>query len=82
MFDLESIEKSNLEIISSIRVINLIKEALQHIKNALANVSEEVPVDIIAIDIKAAWDLLGLVTGEAYQDELLDTLFSNFCLGK
>ena len=82
LFDLESIEKSNLEIVSSVRVINLIKEALIHINNALANVNNEIPVDMVAIDIKAAWDALGEVTGESYQDELLDTLFSKFCLGK
>lgn len=37
---------------------------------------------MLAIDIKAAWDALGEITGEIYQDELLDTLFSKFCLGK
>jgi len=82
LFDLETIEKSNLEIVSSIRVINLIKEALEYINNALNNVGDEIPVDMIAIDIKAAWDALGEVTGESYHDELLNTLFSKFCLGK
>jgi len=82
LFDLERINNSNLEVISSTRVINLIKEALNHINNALNNVSKSIPVDMIAIDIKAAWDALGEITGESYQDELLDTLFSKFCLGK
>lgn len=82
LFDLEKINNSNLEIVSSTRVINLIKEALNHINNALQSVSASIPVDMIAIDIKAAWDLLGETTGESYQDELLDTLFSKFCLGK
>lgn len=82
LFDLEKLEHSNLEIVSSVRAINLIKEALKHINNALNNVSAEIPVDMIAIDIKAAWDSLGEITGEVYQDELLDTLFSKFCLGK
>ena len=75
-------EQSNLEIVSSTRAINLIKEALKHIDNAINNISNEIPVDMIAIDIKAAWDALGEITGESYQDELLDTLFSKFCLGK
>ena len=52
------------------------------INQALNNVSSKLPVDMIAIDIKKAWDLLGEITGESYQDELLDTLFSKFCLGK
>lgn len=82
LFDLEKLEQSNLEIVSSTRAINLIKEALKHIDNAINNISNEIPVDMIAIDIKAAWDVLGEITGESYQDELLDTLFSKFCLGK
>ena len=82
LFDLEKLEQSNLEIVSSTRAINLIKEALKHIDNAINNISDEIPVDMIAIDIKSAWDALGEITGESYQDELLDTLFSKFCLGK
>ena len=82
LFDLEQINNSNLEMVSSAREIGLIKEALNSIENALNNVSSQLPVDMIAIDIKKAWDLLGEITGESYQDELLDTLFSKFCLGK
>lgn len=82
LFELDKIRTSNMEVVSSTRVINLIKEALNHINNALENIKSEIPVDMIAIDIKAAWDYLGEITGESYQDELLDTLFSKFCLGK
>ena len=82
LFDLERINNSNLEIVSSVREIGLLKEALNNINQALNNVSSKLPVDMIAIDIKKAWDLLGEITGESYQDELLDILFSKFCLGK
>ena len=82
LFNLEKIETSNLEMVSSARVISLLNESLCHIENALKNADEEIPVDMIEIDIKAAWDTLGKITGESYEEELLDTLFSNFCLGK
>ena len=82
LFDLERINNSNLEVVSSAREIGLLNEALNSIGQALNNVSSKLPVDMIAIDIKKAWDLLGEITGESYQDELLDTLFSKFCLGK
>lgn len=82
LFDLDSIQSSDLELVSSIREINLIKSALNSILNALENVDKKIPVDMIAIDIKAAWLSLGEITGENYQDELVDTLFSKFCLGK
>ena len=82
LFDLERINNSNLEVVSSAREIGLLNEALNSIDQALNNVSSKLPVDMIAIDIKKAWDLLGEIIGESYQDELLDTLFSKFCLGK
>ena len=82
LFDLERINNSNLEVVSSAREIGLLNEALNSIDQALNNVSSKLPIDMIAIDIKKAWDLLGEITGESYQDELLDTLFSKFCLGK
>lgn len=82
LFDLEELNTSNLEVVSSARAISLINDALSHIDNAINNVKMKIPVDMIAIDIKAAWDALGEITGESYQDELLDTLFSKFCLGK
>jgi len=52
---------------------------ISDIENALLL---DVPVDIIEIDLKAIWDLLGEIIGETYQDELLDQLFTQFCLGK
>ncbi len=82
LFDLDKIEQSNLEIISSARVISLIKSAITNINHALSSVDKKMPVDLIAIDIKACWDNLSEITGEVYQDALLDTLFSKFCLGK
>ena len=42
----------------------------------------EMPVDLIQIDFTRAWDLLGEITGDSVQDELLTQLFSQFCLGK
>ena len=41
-----------------------------------------VPVDMIAIDIKRIWTKLGEILGENYSEELIDQLFSQFCLGK
>ena len=40
------------------------------------------PIDMVEIDIKDMWNILGEITGETYQDELIDQLFSQFCLGK
>ena len=40
------------------------------------------PVDLVQIDMTHAWETLGEITGETMQDELLNELFSSFCLGK
>ena len=40
------------------------------------------PIDMVDIDIKEMWSFLGEIIGETYQDELIDQLFSQFCLGK
>lgn len=81
-FNLEQIETKDITYLSNVRQIDLTKKACKSIEHALANLDELIPVDMLAIDIKQAWDLLGEIIGENYQDALLDELFTNFCLGK
>ena len=45
-------------------------------------IEDNVPVDMVAIDIKRIWEKLGEILGENYSEELIDQLFSQFCLGK
>lgn len=40
------------------------------------------PIDMLEIDLKEVWSLLGSIIGETYEDELINQLFSQFCLGK
>lgn len=40
------------------------------------------PVDIVSVDIKEAWDVLGEITGETATEEIINTIFSKFCVGK
>ena len=51
----------------------------ESIKEGLKN---GLPIDMLEIDIKKIWELLGNLIGESYDEELLDNLFSRFCLGK
>ena len=44
--------------------------------------SDNEEVDLLEIDIKALWENLGEILGETYKDDLLDKIFSKFCLGK
>ena len=82
IFNLDKIETKDMTYLSNVRQIDLAKKANKSIEHCMKNLSNEIPVDMLAIDIKQAWDLLGEIIGENYQDALLDELFTNFCLGK
>lgn len=82
LFKLDKIETIDSTYLTNARQKALITLAEQSINHALENLEKEVPVDMIEIDIKQAYDYLGEIIGATYKDELLDELFSNFCLGK
>lgn len=82
IYHLEQIEIENPSYLTSARSIALLKEALDKIIFAIQQIKEEMPIDMVEIDIKDAWNTLGLIIGETYEEELLDQLFSQFCLGK
>ena len=81
-FNLEKIEVKDATYLTNARQNALIKNTISYIDQALEDIKTEVPVDMIEINIRAAWDTLGEIIGATYKDELLDELFSNFCLGK
>lgn len=81
-FELDKIMDKDLSLISNVRQIDLIKKSLEDIESAIKNIKNDVAIDIVEIDIKKAWEHLGEIIGANYNEELLDNLFSNFCLGK
>ncbi len=82
LFNMDMIEKSDLNYLSSTEQIATIKETLSIIDDIEKSIDMNVEVDMIEIDIKKIWELLGILIGENYDDELIDNLFSKFCLGK
>ena len=82
LFNLEEIESSNVDIFTNLRQITLAKECLPILEDVENGIKNNVPVDMVAIDIKRIWSILGEIIGETYTDELIDQLFSQFCLGK
>lgn len=68
--------------ISNARQLSLIKKADNSLKKALQGLKDNIPVDVITIDIESAKNNLGEILGENYKDDLLDELFSRFCIGK
>ena len=82
LFNLDRIEQSDYTYLSNIRQITLAKECLSILSEVESAVDREDPVDLIEIDIKRIWTKLGEIIGDTYSDELIDQLFSQFCLGK
>lgn len=80
--NLDSIVNKDMSYLSNIREITLVNKASVALNSAKKSLEEELPIDVIEIDLKRAWEYLGEIIGEAYEDELVDNIFSNFCLGK
>lgn len=82
LFKLEEIKKQDYNYITNVRQISKIKECLKRIDDIKESLNNEVPLDMIEIDLRDIWDILGEIIGESYTEELLDQLFSKFCVGK
>ena len=82
MFSLEEINVDNDVIITNLRHKNLISKASENVKKAKNTVEENMPIDIIAIFIKDILEDLGNITGEIVTDDIINEIFSKFCLGK
>ena len=82
MFKLSEIKEDDYTYLANERQLSLAKQALKSLGDAKTSLESDEPVDIIEIDLKEVFDILGSITGESYSDELLDELFANFCVGK
>ena len=82
LFNLGELEASDLTYMSNARSISLLGKSLNNINDAISEINNNSPIDIVEFHLKDAWNNLGEIIGETYTDELLDELFSRFCLGK
>jgi tRNA modification GTPase len=82
IFDLKSIAESNYTYISNARQIALLNKSLSIVDEIENAVNNDLEVDMIEIDVKRLWETLGEITGKVGSDDLLNEIFSKFCLGK
>lgn len=82
LFSIGEIEANDMTYLSNARSISLLNKSLKSINEAIEEIKLNSPIDIVELNLKDAWNSLGEVIGETYTDELLDELFSRFCLGK
>lgn len=81
-FNLNEISLDNENIITNLRHKNLIDNAIKSTKEAIESLENNMPVDIIAINIKDILEELGKITGESVSEDIIKEIFSKFCLGK
>ena len=82
LFDLNEINLDQEIVITNVRQKNLINKAIENVKKAKETLKQKMPLDIIAIFIKDILEDLGSITGEIVTDDIIDEIFSKFCLGK
>jgi tRNA modification GTPase len=82
MFNLEMIESSDFTYLSNANQIAILKSASDIIDDVYKGLEDNFPIDIIEIDLKRIWELLGDLIGESCSDELINELFKKFCIGK
>ncbi len=79
--DLEIVPDSELVIENQRQKENL-ERAIQALTDAKCHMNSELPLDIVTMDIQEALQALGEITGEVTTDDILDKIFSGFCVGK
>ena len=82
LFDLNEINLDNDLVITNLRHKNLIGKAIQDIKNTRDCIENNMPIDIVAVYIKEILEDLGNITGEFVTEDIINEIFSKFCLGK
>ncbi|MFK7692282.1 tRNA uridine-5-carboxymethylaminomethyl(34) synthesis GTPase MnmE [Paenibacillus sp. HJGM_3] len=76
------LESGDLTYVSNVRHIHLLKQAKRALEDGRTSSESGVPIDLIQIDIRNAWESLGEMIGDSVGDSLIDQIFSQFCLGK
>ena len=82
LFELNEINLDNEVIITNVRHKNLISKAIENVRKAKDATENKMPLDIIAIFIKDILEYLGKITGEIVSEDIINEIFSKFCLGK
>ena len=82
IYSLDKINVKDLTYVSNSKNISLLKESLKYIDSSIKGINDNIPIDMVEIDIKESCEKLSEILGENYNENLINELFSNFCLGK
>ncbi len=82
LFNTDKLKTKDYTYLSSSRQISLAKRAYKSLISAEEALKNNMPIDMIEIDLKECFEILGEIIGITYSDEIIDNLFKNFCVGK
>ena len=77
-----SLQSSDGIFLANNRQQEAVRKAAESIRSATLTLENEMGTDLVSMDLNAAYDLLGELTGNSVREDLIDTIFSRFCLGK
>ena len=77
-----SVKNSSNLMITNSRHKDALLKAYESINDAISAIDQNMPYDFIEVDFKNIWDYLGYINGDTVKEDLLDTIFANFCIGK
>jgi tRNA modification GTPase len=76
------VDTADLDIAPSLRHTEALERALDHFEKSLSNLRESLPFELVAADLQEGLEALGEIVGETTREEVLDRVFSQFCIGK
>ena len=82
LFNISDITSSDPTYLNNVRSISILKKCLNKVDEVEESIKNNMPIDMIELDIKSIWEELGTINGSTYEEELLDEMFKRFCLGK
>ena len=82
LFNITNITSSDPTYLNNARSISILNKCLDRVSEVEEAVKNNMPIDMIELDIKSIWEELGTINGSTYEEELLDEMFKRFCLGK
>ncbi|MDO5648971.1 MAG: tRNA uridine-5-carboxymethylaminomethyl(34) synthesis GTPase MnmE [Gallicola sp.] len=77
----EVVQKSDV-LVTNIRHRDLIEKGIESMERVLVDYNMGIPIDCLEVDVKSTWEILGEITGETIEDDVLDKIFKEFCVGK
>ena len=69
-------------LVTNVRHKNALERALDSIIDGTKAIEQKLPLDFVEVDIKNSWKALGEITGDTVEEDIIDHIFKNFCIGK